>query len=162
MISRFHPALLATLALALGACAAAPLDLGGIDRVFTADRAAADPVGAVGQRVAWGGLIVSTSTLEKETQLEVLAYPLDGSGRPLPEGPPSVRFLAVKGGFLETAVYAPGRFVTVAGPVAAPRPGRIGERAVTDPVVTVEQLHLWPRAGEGGGSSVHFGIGVSF
>lgn len=162
MISRFCPALLATLALALGACAAAPLELRGIDRVFTADRAAADPAGAVGQRVAWGGLIVSISTLENETQLEVLAYPLDGSGRPLPEGPPSVRFLAVKGGFLETAVYAPGRFVTVAGLVAAPRPGRIGERDVTYPVVFVEQLHLWPRGGEGGGSSVHFGIGVSF
>ncbi|HKJ89162.1 MAG TPA: Slp family lipoprotein, partial [Gammaproteobacteria bacterium] len=76
---------------------------------------------------------------------------------------PQGRFLAVNEGYLETADYAPGRRVTLTGPVTGLKKGLIGKATYTYPVVKVDDIQLWrkeqryrPEPG------FHFGIGVIF
>lgn len=118
---------------------------------------------AVGQRVLWGGLILTTRNLQDRAQLEVLAYPLDNRQRPDITEPPLGRFLAERSGYLEPVDYASGRLVTLTGNVDETRAGRIQETDYTYPVIGITAIHLWPPAGaQDTDPQVHFGIGVIF
>jgi outer membrane lipoprotein len=145
------------------ACAARPpVDVAGVDESITVRDARSDPDGTRNRRVLWGGVIVHVANLKDETQIEVLAYPLDRSGRPDTSSGPSGRFLAIRSGYLETGVYAQGRLLTLVGPLAGTRQGKIGEAPYTYPVVMADQLHLWPREAGYAEPRFHFGIGVIF
>jgi outer membrane lipoprotein len=117
-----------------------------------------------GSRVLWGGVIVASTNEENTTRLEVLGYPLGGNQDPETDRSPSGRFLVIEEGYLETADYAPGRRITVVGPVTELREGRIGQSPYTYPVVNPERMHLWPRdtARRASEPRVHFGVGVIF
>ncbi len=147
---------------ALFACAGHRMDTAGVAPDLTPPAALAGMEAARGQRVQWGGLVIQTATLADGTEVEVLAYPLAGSGRPRTEQPPLGRFLARAEGFLDPAEVAPGRFLTVVGSVAGTREGRVGEAAYTYPVVQLEQSHLWPLSHDPAEPRVRFGIGVIF
>lgn len=151
------------LAAFLAACAArSPLDTLAVDQSVTLEGALADPDAARNRTVQWGGRIVNTVNLQDTTQIEVLAYPLDRSGRPDPDAAPLGRFLAVRSGYLEAAVYAPGRLLTLVGPVTGTRRGKIGDAEYTYAVVSAEQIHLWPVDERRDEPRFHFGVGVVF
>jgi outer membrane lipoprotein len=154
--------LIAVLALSLAACAATRpvLDVRGADERLTAAQAAAAPDSVLGRRVHWGGVLVSSVNLSESTRLEVLSYPLDRRGRPETAGAPLGRFYAEREGYLETAVYVPGRLLTVVGAVTEVRSGKVGEMPYEYPVVEVEQVHLWPREERPREPRLRFGIGV--
>lgn len=150
----------ASAAIVLVACSTAPpLDTQGVNRALSASGAARQPTRVAGQRVVWGGAIVQARNLRDRTELEVLAYPLDAGLAPDTSAPAQGRFLADKPGYLETVDYAPGREVTVVGTVRGVRPGKVGAATYRFPVVTVQQLYLWP-ARPGWRSNAHFGVGV--
>lgn len=152
---------LAMTLLLLTACATTPpLDSSGIDTALTPDRASADPAAVKGQRVLWGGMIISAVNLETQTQIEILAYPLDAKQRPDTSEPAYGRFLARRDGYLETADLGEGRLVTVTGQLVGTTEAMIGESRYTYPVVQISDYHLWRRGDEPGGSQVHFGLGV--
>lgn len=148
--------------LALTACATTPvMETRGVNYSLTPVLAASDMQAARGTRVQWGGTIVGSRNLQHSTQLEILAYPLDASGKPKPGAGPLGRFVALWSGYLETVDYAPGRWVTVVGPITGTHTGRVGKVAYVYPVVRANQLHLWPkRRGWNTGPSVNFGVGV--
>lgn len=155
-----RPRLLLTLTALLGACAGAPaFDTAGVDRTLTPVMAAAD-ASARGRCVQWGGVIVAASNLSDSTQLEVLAYPLNDSGMPDPKREALGRFLLLRPGYLETVDFAPGRAVTAVGAIQETRRLRIDASVLTVPVLSAEQLRLWPR-GYDSGPQLHFGIGIS-
>ena len=104
-----------------------------------------EPAVHLGDRVRWGGTIAAVYNLEASTRLEVVARPLGAEGRPRPQGPAPGRFLAEVSGFLDPAIYAQGRQVTVKGTVAEPETRPIGEYAYRFPVVRVQAHYLWPR-----------------
>jgi outer membrane lipoprotein len=125
------------------------------------DTVAADPLRYQGWRVEWGGQIVAVHNLRNRTELEVLAYPLSSSGRPDAAATPEGRFLAVRGGFLEPADYAPGRLVTVSGVVGPAREGSVGEARHLYPTISAEVLRLWDAEPPGYSGPVPFGtIGI--
>jgi outer membrane lipoprotein len=151
------------LCLFLAACAGRPpLDRSRVDTTLTPEKVLADPQAAVGRTVEWGGVIVSTTNLKDSTQIEVVGYPLDRTDRPDSSTKPQGRFLLTHKGYLESAVYGQGRVVTVVGPVTETKKGRIGEADYTYPVVSAEQLHIWPRERGYTEPMIHFGIGVIF
>jgi outer membrane lipoprotein len=116
-----------------------------------------------GERVLWGGTVVSVTNMEKRTQLEILAFPLGRGQRPDTDAQARGRFLAVADDFLDPADYAAGREVTVTGSLKPVKQGRIGELDYTYPVVSVTDIQLWPRrdaSGRSGDSGVRFGFGV--
>jgi outer membrane lipoprotein len=129
------------------------------DPEATFERVSPDPEGYRGTVVMWGGRILGVRNNEKETVLEILEFPLAGNDRP-GAGDAGGRFLIVHRGFLDPAVYGPGREVTVVGKVAGTQSRPIDKRDYTYPVVEDIELKLWgPR---NPGPRFHIGIGAVF
>lgn len=148
--------------LLLGACATGPtFETRGADETLTPREAAQRPDALSGSRVAWGGVIIQGTNLRDSTRLEVLAYPLGGDNRPDTDAGPTGRFLAERPGYLETVNYAPGRLVTVVGPLTGTRTGSIGENEYLYPVVEAQRIQLWPQEPRYYTEPrIHFGVGV--
>lgn len=103
-----------------------------------------DPTRFRDAAVRWGGNIVSVRNLREETVLEIVGRRLDSDGRPRDEDRAEGRFLAKTAGFLDPAIYASGREVTVRGRLAEAIEQPIGEHRYVYPVVRAEQVYLWP------------------
>lgn len=115
--------------------------------------------------VHWGGQIVAVTNLRDRTQIEVLALPLDGSGRPQTDEPAEGRFVVERSGFLEPQEYAVNRLLEVRGQLNGFVRGKVGEAVYRYPVVLGDQLVLWPEssppAAASGSPRINFGVGVS-
>ena len=145
---------------ALSACAGNPLKLEGVTTELTPNAALSQIDSTRGRKVAWGGMIIHGRNQKDVTEIEVLGYPLDDTGRPDPNAAPQHRFLVVRDGYLETADYRTGRYISVVGTVEGVRQGTVGEAPYTYPVVRAQQLHLWPTDTGRTDSGPRFGVGV--
>lgn len=145
----------------IGGCATTPaFDTNGINRQLSPTQAADSASNSVGQRIIWGGMILSSVNLAEATQIEVLAYPLNNNHRPDPNASPLGRFLLRKDGYLETREFAEGRYISVQGHIVKTQQGKIGEKQYLYPVVESEQIFLWPKNLQETEPSIHFGFGV--
>ena len=145
----------------LSACASTPeFNTSQVDRSLTPQSVIAEPEVSRGKIALWGGMILDTRNLKDTTQIEVLAYPLNASNKPMLESKPLGRFIIKHTGYLEPASYAQGRHITVLGSVSGKHSGKIGETSYDYPVISDSQLHLWSQTSENNRSNVHFGIGV--
>ncbi len=152
---------LALLSILLAGCASTPdFDTAGVDKALTPQSVVAEPDLNRGKSVLWGGTILNTSNLEEMTQIEILAYPLDSSQRPLLEDKPLGRFIVQHNGYLEPATFAQGRLLTILGSVGDTQSGKVGKSPYTYPVVIAQQLHLWSLREPRSRTSFHLGIGV--
>jgi outer membrane lipoprotein len=148
-------------ALLLGACASPRLTPEqAVLRAVSPAMAVAQPGLHQGRRVEWGGILIATHNRQTHTLLEILAYPLRADGRPDLGQQPMGRFLALRQGYLEVLEFAPGRWVTLSGPITGTRRGQVGERDYLYPAVDAHQLRLWPRQPPGQAPRIHFGFGV--
>lgn len=111
--------------------------------------------------VLWGGRIITVNNYPDHSEIEVLAYPLDRSQRPLGAQPASGRFLAVMPGYVERFDYPEGHFMTLVGRLSGTRAGKVGDHDYLFPLVQVGQSHVWtPEELESRHPDVHFGIGI--
>lgn len=97
-----------------------------------------------GRGVRWGGEIVAIENRKDETWVEIVEKPLYGNGQPRRTDTSRGRILAVIPGFLDPAVYAQKRSITVVGTLEMPVTRTIGEYSYRYPVVRVASHHLWP------------------
>lgn len=149
-------------ALALGACAPAPIYKPAPNAVAAVPfQVAQSPERFANGNVIWGGRVVAVDNLADHSEIEVLAYPLDGSQRPKVGDSGNGRFIAVVKGFVEPMAYPNGALITVSGTLAGSRAGKVGEANYVFPLVNVTQSHIWT-ADEmrSGRSNVHFGVGL--
>lgn len=110
-----------------------------------------------GRLVILGGMVVHSRNEQDGTYIEVLEKPLDGRGRPKDTDESAGRFLVFSEKYLDTAIYAMGKEITVAGEVLGSRRGKIGEMEYDFPLLRGGEIHLFkPREG----LPVHFGIGI--
>lgn len=130
--------------LIVAGCAPSPISPGDRSVSATGPAHVLDDSSRVGDTVVWGGEIVAVRNLEDATELAVVSRPLDRGDRPSLRAEGGVRFIAIQSGFLEPVNYAPGRFVTVLGVVRGVENRQVGEYSHAHPVLTVDQLHLWP------------------
>ena len=153
--------LLSSLAL-LGACANNPpvLDTDNANMEVTPLDAGKDLAAAGESPLVWGGVIVDAANLEKQTQLEILSYPLTKSLRPDTSRSPTGRFLIRHDGYLETIDYAPGRKLTAVGEVKHLQNQMVGEASYDFPVMQDRQIHLWSEQDELTQPRFNFGFGV--
>ena len=100
-------------------------------------------------RVRWGGTIARVENRAKSTQLEVVARELYGDGEPKPGDASSGRFIAEVPAFLDPAIYAKGRRITVVGTIVGSEERKIGQMPYRYPRVKVEAFYLWPELKEG-------------
>ena len=158
-----HVQLLSLLFLAglLTACASTPVfDTSAVVKSLTPQSVIAEPADSQGKTALWGGTILDTRNLKDATRIEVLAYPLDSSQRPILSSKPLGRFIIHQQGFLEPAAYSQGRLVSVLGRITESQSGQVGESAYTYPVINVQKLHLWsPESGQRR-TGFSFGLGI--
>lgn len=152
--------LIGILSLVLVSCASNPLfDSARADLSLTPQSVNAEPQQTQGKTALWGGTILNVQNLQNFTQLEILAYPLDSSQRPLVNRKPLGRFLIRKKGFLEPENYSQGRLLTVLGKLEESEKGVIGESTYQYPVLNASQLQLWS-AGDKNKTRFSFGLGI--
>lgn len=154
--------LVPTLAVALAACAPAPIYKPSTTAVAAIPaQVAQSPERYAGGSVIWGGRIVQVTNLADHSEIEVLAYPLDGSQRPKASDNGNGRFIVVMPGFVEPLNYPAGRLITVSGTISGSHAGTVGEANYVFPVVSSTQSHVWTAAElSAGRSNVSFGVGV--
>lgn len=97
----------------------------------------------LGLPVRWGGEVETIDNQQEETWLEIVSRTLNRQGKPLDGNQTHGRFLAKIPGFLDPAVYSPGRLITVVGLVDGETSRTIGNFQYHYPVILVEHHYLW-------------------
>jgi outer membrane lipoprotein len=118
-----------------------------------------DPEQYRDRTVMYGGEIIQTRAEANETWVEVLQKPLDWQNRPQDADVSYGRFFIQFSGFQDTAIYAPGRKITVIGEVQGKKVEKIKDLDYTYPIVSSRESHLWQPQSPGG-PFFHFGIGI--
>ena len=121
----------------------------------------ADPDAYRGRAVLLGGYVIETLNLPEKTLIMVLQSPLGYRKEPAAESASKGRFIVSVPGFLDPAIYRPGRKVTVVGLIAGKEVRSLGEIKYTYPVITKREVYIWSE-GESGWTEprVHFGVGI--
>jgi outer membrane lipoprotein len=152
----------ALLTLALAGCAPAPIYKPTANNVAVPpSQVAREPERYGTSDVIWGGRIVQVRNFADHSEVEILAYPLDGSQRPQSNDTGNGRFIAAMPGYVESLDYPAGGLVTVSGRINGTRASNVGQASYTFPLVTVNQSHVWTaKELSGGHPNVSFGLGV--
>ena len=130
-----------------------------VDPEITFQRLIKDPEGCKGKVVLVGGQIVSTTVREDESWVEVVQQPLDWKQRPQNTDVSYGRFLVRFQGFLDPAIYAAGKKITVLGEVLGKKVQPLNEMEYTYVVLLPQEHYLW-KPDNYSGPSILFGIGV--
>jgi len=132
-----------------------------VDRSATFAQVVKAPDAYVGKTVLFGGEIIETKNFADKSQIVVLQHPLDSRDRPVAGDVSEGRFIILTSGFLDPAIYSPGRQITVAGRVVGNEKHPLGEIEYTYPVIEKQGLYLWPAAGPASAEPRwQFGFGV--
>jgi outer membrane lipoprotein len=99
-----------------------------------------------GRTVILGGEILQTTNLREGTRIEILQRPLNESETPKLTDTTGGRFMAFCEEYLDPAVYAPRRRITMAGEVLGTYTGKVGEADYLYPLISCEEIHLFPTA----------------
>lgn len=114
-----------------------------VETILPAEALAA-PEAWRGRSVRWGGEIVGVENRKDQTWIEIVEKPLYGNGRPVRTDTSRGRILGVVPGFLDPAVYAKQRAITIVGVLETPVTRVIGEYSYRYPVVRATSHYLWP------------------
>jgi len=99
----------------------------------------------INKTVLWGGQIIETDVRPDATFIKVVYKDLDYEKRPEEGDRSNGRFMVRYSGFLDPAIYKPGREISVIGAISGAVVQPVGELQYTYPVVESKQLHLWER-----------------
>lgn len=130
--------------LLLSGCASLPETLRAAPDAPLLPFAAAATTPAEGQTARWGGEVVEVTNLKEGSVIETVQFVLNDSGRPIRTDQSGGRFRIRVPGFIDPAIYAPGRLVTALGQFTGIEQGQVGEQPYSFPVLEAEQVHLWP------------------
>lgn len=146
--------------IALCGCTTAPVFKDAPATAITPAEMAIEPERYHGIDVVWGGKILGVNNLADATEVEIIAYPLDGAQRPDQNAPTEGRFLIELPGYVEPLDFPAGRFVTLHGRVTGTRTAQIDARDLALPLVSDAAVHLWPVNFPYEQPRVHFSFGV--
>ena len=151
------------LALALLGCTACTLPISQpsldlVDRELTFAALRQDPDRYLGRYLLLGGMIVGVRNTPAGSELEVVQFATDRSGRITATDNSGGRFLVQVATFSEPAVYQ-GRLVSLVGQVAGQVQAPLDEIDSLSPLLTAHELHLWSPEESPDASRVHFGFG---
>lgn len=98
-----------------------------------------------GRTVIWGGVIVETLPRADETLVIVRQTALDLSKQPKDLDKSEGRFLVRYKGFLDPAIYAKDRELTIVGTISGRDERAVGEYRYRYPVLDARALRLWEK-----------------
>ncbi|MEJ2639589.1 MAG: Slp family lipoprotein [Desulfosarcinaceae bacterium] len=119
-----------------------------------------DPQRLKGEVVLLGGKIITTTPNEQGTELVVLQLPLEIGMRPGTKSTSEGRFLVQTDEFLDPAVFAPDRRVTLVGEIQGVETRPLGQTVYRYPELTLIEMKLWPEEDIYREPRFHFGFGV--
>ena len=129
----------------LSACAGLPAAVREVPvQDVTYSQVSQNPVHYKDTSVRWGGVVIDVENEENFTLVQVLSYPLNYYGRPELSKPSQGRFVIKSPEFLDPAVYAKDREITVAGAIEGDMERTIGKKHVRLPLLTSKAIYLWP------------------
>lgn len=114
----------------------------------------------IGERVRWGGTIVSNTLDANGACLEVVSHRLDRRARPRDDDETAGRFITCIPGFLDPEVYVAKREVTVVGTIEQSSRGKVGDYDYVYPRVAAETVHLWRERPPERDPNVYYGVGI--
>lgn len=132
-----------------------------VDQGIRFEQLLENPEAHEGRTMLLGGDIIKTQNLPEKTLIIVLQRPLGFREKPDTEGESKGRFIVSVQGFLDPAIYRPGRKITVVGTVEGKEVLPLGETEYSYPVISRRELYLW--ASEEYSATqprVYFGIGI--
>lgn len=97
------------------------------------------------KQVRWGGVIIQTETEKEMSFVQILFYPLDSSGYPRLNQEPEGRFIIASTDFLDPAIYAKDRVITVAGMLSGSVERAVGNKKISIPFLLAKAIYLWPK-----------------
>ena len=100
----------------------------------------------IGKAIRWGGHIISTNNLPGSTELIILASPLDSEGEPLAGDQSYGRFIVEQKTFLDPAIYATGRGITIYGEIDSVSERKVDRYLYRYPIVKATHLYLWEKS----------------
>ncbi|MBF0529983.1 MAG: Slp family lipoprotein [Deltaproteobacteria bacterium] len=115
-----------------------------------------DPDSFRGQTVMFNGMILESINTPDGTLLTVLQEPVDYYGRPHDPDKSAGRFMVMDSRYLDVAVYAPGRAVSIVGVVDGSRTLPLGKTQYRYPLLKTKEIYLWKAH-----STASIGLGVS-
>ena len=129
-----------------------------VDKSISFSALQQNPNAFKGKIVLLGGQIIATTVKADETWIEILEKSLDYQQRPSDTDKSSGRFLVRFSGFLDPAIYASGRKLTVVGQVDGKVVRPLKEVNYTYPLLTAREHYLWKP--EDAYSTPRFGVGI--
>lgn len=131
--------------LLLSACSSLPPAIENAPSVdITYDQASKNINNYKDAQVRWGGVIIDLQNEQSYSMLQILSYPLNSYGRPLPNNSYHGRFLVVTPEFLDPTVYVKGKEITAAGMLNGDSERVIGNKTLRLPIIAANIIHLWP------------------
>ncbi len=112
-----------------------------------------------GKTVILGGTVIQSRNTPDGTYVEVLQKPLDSRGRPEDTDFSYGRFIVLSSGYLDSAVFAKGRELTVAGEIIGKKVIPLDDILYTYPLLKSIEIHLSEQA-HGLPFNVGIGVGV--
>jgi outer membrane lipoprotein len=112
-----------------------------------------------GKFITAGGVVAAVYNTNSGGELEILQFPLDGSGRPDPAALSSGRFLALTDSFLDPLLFQPGLMASVVGEIAGEETRELEGVDYRYPLLRIREVHIW-KPGESTKPVIHFGIGI--
>ena len=97
----------------------------------------------IGSKARWGGKIVAVENKKDVSEIEVVYFPENSSGKPRIGQPSIGRFKAIVDGFVDPVVFEPGRLITVVGEIGEVQSGLIGEQEYQYPSLNAMGYYMW-------------------
>jgi len=127
------------------------------DKLISAAQVMKEPNRYKGKVIILGGEIIKVVNKKDGTYLEILQKKLDSLGRPAQSDETLGRFIVFHEAYLDQAIFAKGRLLTVAGEVMGQKKQPMGEIEYNYLIIKGLELHLTDRRQ---GPAVRFGIGI--
>ncbi len=161
-IRNFFLALWASLLLFSACATTIPSDvLTGVDHTISFQKLGENPEAFMGKTLVLGGEVLITENQPGKTRLIVLQHELDGDLKPLDNDQSKGRFIVIAPEFLDPAIYAKGRRITIVGTVAGKETRQLNGIPYVYPVIEKRYLYLWPvEKIVDSEPRVYFGIGI--
>ncbi|TVQ67327.1 MAG: hypothetical protein EA373_12630 [Oceanospirillales bacterium] len=140
----------------IAGCSSIPSDLQTPDDQSLLPFSATKTTQPSNQLARWGGEVVSVNNLEIGSMIEVVEFSLNAAGRPIKSDTSGGRFRILVGDFIDPAIYVSGRQVTALGVFSSLDEDKVGDQAYFFPILTAEQLHLWPEIKEPSNPPYHY------
>ncbi len=132
-----------------------------VDRTVSFQVLHEHPGDFVGKTVLLGGTIIRTENAPGKTTLIVLQHALDDRMKPLGADRSEGRFIVIAEEFLDPAIYAPGRRITMTGTVTGQKTRPLNGIPYVYPTLRKRFLYLWPEETVPVSEPrVYFGIGI--